>query len=377
MSRRPIQCSSHARATGEQCRPRVARCHLVICLLLVAVIGGCARDRPALRVGALPFPGPFTLYSQADVNDLGEHAYGVNKRLYWIGESRGIVYTCRAGFLDLAHIRDTVDMAWYVHRELSNAVARGQTTAVVRGIDPSRHHITLNLTESWQADLGRPRREQTPELDAALIDTALRAAWIAMTWHEIITWYGYKSTGVFPEDRSAFTYDDVPSHAVGLEIARQVLEQRIEDVDHFNQFVTAELTRVLQDLDPVSPDDTDRAADLVEQVWWESARPKRMYLDIGMASGCITPWLVPDMDVCADDEPRVFNVPQLRDALRSDGRPLVRIEIEPRIWESRAIRASIPGEPDRILPYRDFPHMIEHIRRESAVTLGPSFDRPD
>jgi hypothetical protein len=363
----------------SDCRPRTSAAarRFLVCIALVVFLSGCARARPAPRVGALPFPGPFNLYSGADVNDLGNHEFGTNKRLYWSGESRGIVYTCRAGFLDLAHIRDTVDMAWYAHRVMSEAVAEGRTTVVVRGIDPSRHHITLNLPEVWRARSWHPLNTRPPELDAALVDTALRLAWIATTWHEIITWYGYKSTGFIPEDRSAFTYDDTISHAVGLVIAQRVLEMQITDVDAFNERVTAILEEVLADLEVVSPDETNQAVRLVEGSWWEGMRAKKLYLDIGMDTGRITPWLVRDLDVCRHAEPRVFDVPRLIDDLRPDGQPFANFKISPRIWESRAIRASIPGAPKRIVPHRDFPHIMAHIRRESIDTLGDDFDRPE
>jgi hypothetical protein len=66
-------------------RPRasVTLATLVICVSFSAG-GGCifgGGGKPRDRIGALPFPGPFTLYTVADPNHLGKHRYGTFGRI--------------------------------------------------------------------------------------------------------------------------------------------------------------------------------------------------------------------------------------------------------------------------------------------------------
>src|SRR5690349_16968818 len=95
-------------------RQRDGRILVVALALLLAVptLVGCAgpADGPRDRLGALPFPGFFTLYSVADPARLGEHRYERTPRIFRPDETeRGIIYTARAGFLDIAHVRITID----------------------------------------------------------------------------------------------------------------------------------------------------------------------------------------------------------------------------------------------------------------------------
>src|SRR5687768_2411742 len=89
---------------------RVAQ--LVVLSSLVG-FGGC-NGAPRGRLGALPYPGMTTLYATADPENLGRHRYGGLPRLFERDEaSRGIIYTARGGFLDVAHVRITVDRVRY------------------------------------------------------------------------------------------------------------------------------------------------------------------------------------------------------------------------------------------------------------------------
>src|SRR5262249_12707791 len=86
-------------------------------LAAAMLTGGVADEHtPRWRLGALPFPGPLSLYAAADATDLGMHRYtSWWERPFEEGEgARGIMYTCRAGFLDLAHLRDAVDWTRYL-----------------------------------------------------------------------------------------------------------------------------------------------------------------------------------------------------------------------------------------------------------------------
>ena len=89
------------------------------CVLALGLLSACASGpaEPRMRLGSLPFPGLFSLYATAEPGELGVHRY----ESWWdqtvrVGEtSRGIMYTCRAGFVDLSHIRESMDWVRFMH----------------------------------------------------------------------------------------------------------------------------------------------------------------------------------------------------------------------------------------------------------------------
>src|SRR5262245_33445219 len=84
----------------------------IFCLLAASAGCSASMGSPRDRHGALPFPGVFTFYRTADAADLGRHRYERMPRVLRKEEvENAIIYTTRAGFLDVAHIRITVDCA--------------------------------------------------------------------------------------------------------------------------------------------------------------------------------------------------------------------------------------------------------------------------
>ena len=82
-------------------------------VLGAACAGGCASSAgaPRMRLGSLPFPGVFSLYEEANPDDMGVHCAGTTlARIGQKGErERGTLYTRRAGFIDVSHMRESID----------------------------------------------------------------------------------------------------------------------------------------------------------------------------------------------------------------------------------------------------------------------------
>ena len=130
------------------------RATLLMVLMLPAFTGCSSNPRmPRDRFGALPYPGLFTHYSAVDPKNLGVHRYGNVPRLLDKDETTsGIVYTTRAGFLDIAHVRITVDTVRYCVAHLRTAVHRGDTVAPLKTLEGSIFHVELR----YPAELGAP-----------------------------------------------------------------------------------------------------------------------------------------------------------------------------------------------------------------------------
>ena len=175
--------------------------------------------------GASPEARVFCHDADRRPGDLGRHAYDSGiVRLQRSGardlginpERNGVIYTCRGGFVDTAHVRDWSD--WTIF--LGTTFAASADTGVV-----------LELPAE-----GGPRRIELRPMPMKLIEAVgLRriasslAQWTAFQlsiWHEIITWYGWHAVRGWPEEASAYSPDDLYSNLIGIRIAGAITARR-------------------------------------------------------------------------------------------------------------------------------------------------------
>ncbi|MEX1016347.1 MAG: DUF4056 domain-containing protein [Phycisphaeraceae bacterium] len=348
----------------------MARCLWRVSLLLAvaAVVVGCAGPpRPRPRPGSLPFPGPFSLYRVADVEKFDEHSYGLPP-LFKNG-SRGTFYTEKAGFLDIAHIRWSIDWGWYYHHHAHAALTEGKTEVTLTTNKPSRLRIQFHYPEKWDQ---LPAEERAALIDELALRVGQEAAWIIGIWHETATYFGYASFVVVSESGSAFTYEDMFSHLIGL----YVLEQAVRsDEPDFDRAVTVALDEMLQSLEPYDPEASHEAALAVKGEWWRGGKAIRRNLALGLDGEPLRPWLIPE----APGEPGRYgeprHVPGLHDMADPALRTFATFAIEPHIWQANAIRAAADTEDTLIHP-DDLPRIADHLRAELHAKHGPDADRP-
>lgn len=340
-----------------------------VAALLCALTTACS-DSPRTRLGALPFPGPFTLFALADPNDLGIARYkSLPSRIEHDEESHGILYTQRAGFLDLAHIRETMDWSWFISTRVNAALSDSQPALRLSGYDNCPINLSFNYPDDWTTLADEDRRLIVSEL---AIRIGQLVAFDLMTWHEIITWHGYRTTLIIPEKGSAFTYDDTMSHLVGLLAADDALRRPDGSWD-LN--ATDALNIVLARLAVVPREQATIAVDLVKGHWWQSGLCVRRNLDLGIASGSITPWLVRGAP-WPDVTPEPFPLPTLSDIAGRDYTHFWNMTIEPSALIPAPVKniSSLPGH--LIDPQVHFPLLMDQLRREMKEELGPNVDRP-
>lgn len=315
---------------------------------------------PRKRLGCLPFPGPFTIYTAADPADLGVHSYSGKTAPGETAEvERGIVYTRRAGFLDICHVRITADFVAYIHARLRHAIDREWSCLRFNAHEPSIYTVRLTYPEGWS---NMPAPDRDALANELAIRTAQRLANTVMTWHEIATWYGYKSSVVVPEDGSAFTHEDSASHALGALVGGAALRSD----EPFDHAVTRLLDAALARLDVTDVETQHAAIDAVEGEWWSSGRPLVRHTDVGLADGAVTPWTLDHPELGPGAEGAVvFDLPRIDYVLGVDCLGFARVSIEPRVLESWAIRGRIPGDPEAIVPERDFPHLLADVRADA------------
>jgi hypothetical protein len=335
-----------------------------------------AQKPPRLRIAASPYPN-WLLHVVPTGADFGQHLYRVRVDTFGMGPSseasRGHFYTRCAGFLDLSHIRRTIDFAGYVHYWLRESLLSGAEGFAFESIDRTTYRVRISYPDWWG---GLPPAERDRLAGELALRKGLEAAYDFSNWREILTWHGFYNVPGMPERESAFSFEDLPSHAVGLAVAERAL--RAEGLP-FDEAVTRELARELLEIEVAPRETYHRAMELVAGKWWDKRTCLRRFVDTGADRGWIEPWLVPGLESGPQPRARRYPVPTRsdRDVLGRDCRGLVALECEPRP-RRRAVREKIlPEGVSIVVPAKDYPAMQEAIRQEILAEFGPLATVPD
>jgi hypothetical protein len=248
-----------------------------------------------VQVGSVPIPG-YEVRSVIDVGDLGTHQYdhgtlslqpAGGERLI-ANEGSGVLYTCRGGFIDVAHVRDNADRTLYLAAQIGRLAANGGTIPLVAE--------------------GAERRVVVRPLDVHLVHAyGLRevvtrlAEWLsfeASIWHEIATWYSWSSTP-FSERPSAFSPEDLYSNLMGVNIAGEAIRRRESHTElEYNRAITGLLKDAMVKLGALPKDATRRAFQYVDGIWWDSTKrvpDNQLVRHRDFDSGpMVYPWKLPD-----------------------------------------------------------------------------------
>lgn len=330
-----------------------------------------SRDEPRLRIAASPYPN-YLLHILPSGFDLKRHRYRVGISSFGFQPSaetgRGHFYTRRGGFLDLAHVRRAIDFAGYVHFHTRKALIEGRDGFSFESIDQTTYRVSLRYPAFWQT-LGEAERERLAGELATR--AAVEAAFDFSNWREILTWYDFHNLPGMPERGSAFSYEDVPSHAVGIAVAERAL--RAEGVP-FDEAVTRELRREIDDLGVVPQETYQRAMELVGYRWWGKKTCLKRHIDTGRDDGFIDPWLVRGLASGPEPRPKRYPAPSRRyaDVLGRDCRGMVVLECEPHLRDDE-VRQRIPA---KVRPSRDYPALLSRIEKEIRLEFGPNATVP-
>ncbi|MBM4027887.1 MAG: DUF4056 domain-containing protein [Planctomycetes bacterium] len=357
------------------------------CLVLVPTLVGCqitperALSGPADQVVYRGFSGSprvrFGSYPSSNIGtffkgpDLGTHGYR-----FRLSEKNGIAYTCRGGHIDVIHVRIAADWTAYLtattYRHL---MERKSGFSCKLAVDRSRSYVTFSYPEDWDR---RSKVEQMAIAREVAMAVGPYLAWTLTTWHEMLTWYGFKCIGPFPEYPSAFSWEDSYSNLLGTIIAIRALN----DSEHsYNDAVKIALDQEMQRLGVQPAHVARQASESVRGKWFTGnvifqVNMMKRNFDIGLENGYLTPTLVPDVAQCPDAEPMLYPIPRLA-VLREHGFSM-KMEIEPHEWERGKLLRIVHDDKrqKRIDPEEHFPILMRQIRLEAANRYGPEY-HPD
>ena len=327
-----------------------------------------ARRRPRARIACLPSATAGTRYP--DPFALGGHSYE-NPGLW---ERNGIVYTCRGGHIDITHVRKFTDWTAYLAYRVRAAILAHRTALSFRMLEPSAYYVQIEYPENWEQLPANLKDETATEVSIGL---GSYLAYTVSVWHEMLTWFGYKGAGFYPEYVSSFSWEDCYSNALGCRIAEAALRDPDQE---FNQAATRLLNSELARLG-VQPEPAAFVAGKAVHGNWFTGNyfwyhmVKRNF-DIGLDDGSITPWLAPGMSACGVSQ--AVDCPILTLASLKPLGFAVRFEIEPREWERKEILRIVAGDvrKDRIEPARHFGPILDYIRAQAVARYGPDVDNP-
>jgi hypothetical protein len=342
-----------------------------------------------VEVGSIPVPA-YEIRYVLEVGSLGTHRFNkgpvalqaaLDKGIV-SDEASGILYTCRGGFIDIAHVRDNADRTIYLASQLARIGATGGTIPLVA--EGARRRIVVKPLD----------RELVRMYGVREVVTSL-AEWLdhqAGIWHEIATWYGWSSTP-FSERPSAFSPEDIYSNVVGAKIAGTVIRRHTPPTElAYDLAVTALLKDALTKLGPLPRAATRRAFQYVDGIWWDSTKRIPDNLLVRHRSFSIgpelSPWTIPDAgsfstlpaarkefdQYCQGDwRPLHLSVPDRLGTVPF--RQMAAFEIDP---EERLITSGFPfpRSGTTMVTQEDFPYVIAAIERAADAELGSGAGLP-
>ena len=345
----------------------------------------CCAFGAQLRVRVGPVPVPLYFFgNMVDRSTIHHHVYDSGSSTFGSrggapeilhSEGNGLAYGCRSGFLDVAHVRDNADVALYTIMAVARSLESGGDIPLPS--EGATEHIELAaIREATLAEEGRW---------SIAIPLGQWLAFQTAVWHEIVTWFGYSTFTLFPEKVSSFSPEDLYSDLLGVRIAAAVISQRgARDEFAYNRNMDQWIDRALAVALSVPAPAAEEAMLAVDGLWWDSRKripDVSLVLRRNFPSGAsIQPWLVPVSRygpklraACGSDpSPLPIANPGGVDGIDFDAQASLVIDL-PDDLASREPFASI----GRRITERDFPRIVEFIRKDNEKMFGPAADRPD
>jgi hypothetical protein len=313
---------------------------------------------PAAILGT-PFMGP----------NLGSHGY-----YYRPSEKDGIVYTCRAGHVDIAHLRIAADWTAHLAATTYQHLMKNESGFSYKlAVDRSREYVQFSYPANWNS-LSEPQRSEIAREIALAVGPYL--TYTMTSWHEMLTWFGFKCIGLPTEFPSAFSWEDSFSNLLGTVVGVNALQ----DSQHpYNEAVQLAVDQEMAKLGIQPASVAKRASESVKGKWYTGdvsmfVTMRKRNFDIGLGDGMVRPTLIPNVPECPDAEPLAYPAPKI-DVLAKHGFSMT-LEIEPHEWErGKILRVAYAGEKPkkRIKPEEHFAIIMDYMRRD-ATNLYPEFD---
>ena len=329
-------------------KKNISFCFL-FCMAMTLITAGCGG--PRARWGFTP------LEKYGDPNGLGTHSYNFSG-----SEGYGVLYTLRGGSIDPDHVRGVADLTRWTYIRGKATIEKGNRRfSVGPGLEMTTNKVEIEYPDNWD-NLARAEKKRIAH-EAALIIAPV-VSYNCSIWHEMITWKGTHFMLIEPEHNSAFSWDDLYSNMVGVELAMQAINDGHISVSDYNRAMTALIAEELQTLKVVSRAKAIEIIESVRSTWHGDGKLMKRNMDIGYDDGIITPMIIPGY---CEEPPVPRTIPTF--AGLDELGIKVKYTIRSAYYENFELK-KIAGTKSDVEPIKHYPTIMENIKQEAIDKYG-------
>lgn len=360
-----------AAALGEEFERKPMEIEKRITVAPPVAVRPCCAFGVDLSFAAVPL---YRFGNVMQASQLGRHFYGAGALQ---AERNGLVYTCRGGWIDTAHVRENADLTFFIFSQVVQQLP-GPVTIELPGEGGQRVVTVKALAPDVLDRWGRERLAE------------VISSWVVYQfsiWHELSSWFGFEALPGYPERVSTFSPEDLYSNVLGIRLGAAVArEGGLLSRANYDALTEAWLGAMLGFLGPVSEPEGREVMKRLDGRWWDSSRKlpdvllvKRRSLPSGLV---VQPWRFEDAfapgstpplpATCGQQRALQLSVPdRLGGFVVSD---VVDVTWKPGPWANS--RVPWADSQTREVHLADLPHLLTHVRDALEAQLGSGFDSP-
>jgi hypothetical protein len=295
-----------------------------------------------------------------DKEFMGDHHFA---RAYKNNDQVGIIYTCKAGFVDISHLRDNADWAGHIYFNLPQWLGSDQEITARR--EGGFHRRAVYFPKLTQQELKSLTPKDYQKLAIAIgFDMALL--------HEISTAYyiPVSSPGsvVNTERMSSFSVEDAYSNLLGSYLGVEAAMS----TKPFNESMTEQLNSTLEQLEAQPYMNTWTAYNLVRGSWWKPGLAggfKHVLKRNFTYEGDVQPAIVPGTFFCPEKvESSPLEIPEFL----SNGKSVNHYYSIRGLFNNRLERGmkKMNLQVDTVITQDSYPMIIDAVKKKFMKKLG-------
>lgn len=319
---------------------------------LLAMLAGCSfTGGPRARWGFTP------QVSFGDPGQLGTHSYGFGG-----SEGYGIFYTLRGGSIDLDHTRGAADLTRCAYQRAYATLRKGGSGfSVGPAFELTTNKVKFQYPDNWET-LTQAEKDVIAQKAALIVAPVV--GYNSTLWHEMITWKGTHFMLIEPEHTSAFSWDDLYSNLMGVELAKQAIKDGDVATGDYNRAMTTLIEKEFEKLQIVPREKAVAITESVRGTWHGAGKLMKRNMDSGYDDGQVTPSIIPGYS----DEPPMSKPMPTFDGLDELGIK-VKYTISSAYFENGKLKR-IAGTKTSVEPIKHYPTIMKNIEQEAVNKYG-------
>jgi hypothetical protein len=319
------------------------------CFATVLIAAGCSGPRG--RWGFTP------QVQYGDPNRLGTHSYTFSG-----SEGFGIFYTLRGGSIDLDHTRGVADLTRWTYIRAKATIERGNSRFTVGpAFEWTKNKVEIEYPNNWD-NLAQAEKNRIAH-EAALIIAPV-VSYNCSVWHEMITWKGTHFMLIEPEHTSAFSWDDLYSNLMGVDLAMRAIKEGAIANSDYDEAMTSLIAAEFKRLQVVPRQKAIEITESVRGTWHKTGKLMKRNMDSGYDDGMVTPSIIPGY---TDEEP-ISRIMPTFDGLDELGIK-VKYTISSAYFENGELK-KIAGTKTSVEPVKHYPKIMKNIEQEAIDKYG-------